>query len=934
MQHLPGGKGRDVHPWAAGPGRARRGAVTALLILLSLTLGLTGTAGAQAGGWDRTAQRLDTTTGPEGDVPVSIDYDLYVPEGASAQDPRPAMVVAHGFGNTKDVNEMTTLAAFFAARGYVVIASTHQGFGASSGCVALDSVHWDARNVSRLIDVLAERDDVLQEAPGDPVVGMVGGSYGGGHQPGVAATDPRLDAMSPGRTWHALQYALVPNNLIGDGGPWDLVGYEQGVFKLGWTSLFYALGSTQPAQGNGGCDPVTQAATYPGQPPCPGFDPAVCPIFLGLAATGDATAEQRAFVAASGMASFVDDVDIPVLLTQGQSDTLFTLAEATASQQQLLAAGNDRVQLLWNDGGHGYPPQPGEGEPYSGAYDDSEGLQESFRATTFAARLGAFFDAHLRGIGHPGPRFSVFRSWVEMEVPTTEDGIEVGSADAAYADLGAPPTGDGQDWTLTGDGLVMGPVEASAFSATLLHPAGGLPAAHSETPNFTGPGQPGAMLPPTEVEGQHVALDTPPFTAPVETIGFPTLRVQVSSASGRDAVVFTKLYDVAPDGSATLIRRLVAASRIPAAQLDGPVELRLPGIAHRFEAGHSARLVVATTDDSYRNDPVADVVTLSGTVEDPAVLHLPMEGGDTVGRLSGPDRVATAVALSERSHPVADVAVLARADDFADALAAGPLAARLGGPLLLTDGAALDDRVRADLRRLGVTRVVLVGGAAALSTGLAAEVAELATVTRLSGTDRVGTSIAVADALAAAIGGVDGAILARPDGFADALAAGSLAAHRGWPVMLVDGGHAAAVRTALDRLVGEGEVVVAGGEAAVGAATVEALDRPVRRLAGPDRHATAVALAREAIDGGLVPEPLLLASAETFPDALSAVSAASALGGLALPIPSSDPTASTALVELLGEVAGQADTAFLVGGPAVLAPAVAQLVAPLLVAAG
>ena len=95
-----------------------------------------------------------------------------------------------------------------------------------------------------------------------------------------------------------------------------------------------------------------------------------------------------------------------------------------------------------------------------------------------------------------------------------------------------------------------------------------------------------------------------------------------------------------------------------------------------------------------------------------------------------------------------------------------------------------------------------------------------------------------------------------------------------------------------------------------------------------------MALAREAIDGGLVPEPLLLASADAFPDALSAVSAASALGGLALPIPSTDATASTALVELLREVAGQADTAFLVGGPAVLDPAVAQLVAPLLVAAG
>ena len=872
--------------------------------------------------WTRTAGLLETTTGPDEDVPVSIDHDLYVPAGASAADPRPAMVVAHGFGNTKSVAEVTTLAAFFASRGYVVITSTHQGFGASSGCVALDAVDWDSRNVSRLIDLLAARDDVATDAPGDPVVGMVGGSYGGGHQPGLAAIDPRLDAMSPGRTWHALQYSLVPNNLVGPGDPHDLAWYEQGVFKAVWTTLFFALGSSQPAMGNGGCDPLTQQTLYPGQPPCSGFDPVVCPIYAGLLATGDATQAQREAVARSGMTSFTEDVDIPVLLTQGQSDTLFTLAEATAGFERLRAAGNTDVQMLWNDGGHGYPPQPGEGEPYSGAYGDTDEAQESFRATTFAHRLGAFFDHHLRGIGDPGPTMSYFRSWVDYDVPLGTGDREVGSADAAYAHRGAVPAlGEGTAWTLTDDGLVAGVQPDGAVEASLLRPAGGTPAAHSETPNFTGPGQPGASIPPSEVEGQHVALDTPPFTAPAELVGIPTLDVVVETASGRDAVVFTKLYDVAPDGSATLLRRLVAASRVPAELLGQPVTLRLPGLVHRFEAGHRVRLVVATTDDSYRNDPVPDVVTLSGGAPagGTAVLHLPLEGGDQVARLAGPDRIATALTVSGRAFPTAEVAVLVRADDFADALTAGPLAAALDAPLLLTGRDALDERVRAELARLRVDRVVLVGGEAALTPAVAAAVAATgAQVDRVAGADRVATSLAVARALAGAVGGVDGAVLARPDAFADALAAGSLATQQRWPIVLVDEHRVSTVEASLDVLIGAAGVVVAGGESAVSAATVAALDREVTRVAGPDRHATAVALAGAALAAGADPEPLLLASAATFPDALAAVSAASALGGMVLPIPADPEVALAAVGPLLQDLAAQVDTAFLIGGPAAL----------------
>ena len=66
---------------------------------------------------------------------------------------------------------------------------------------------------------------------------------------------------------------------------------------------------------------------------------------------------------------------------------------------------------------------------------------------------------------------------------------------------------------------------------------------------------------------------------------------------------------------------------------------------------------------------------------------------DSAVRLGGEDRIETSVAISQASYPKAGSAqavVLARADDFADALAGTPFAVHVGGPLLITGKAALD----------------------------------------------------------------------------------------------------------------------------------------------------------------------------------------------------------------------------------------------------
>ena len=98
-----------------------------------------------------------------------------------------------------------------------------------------------------------------------------------------------------------------------------------------------------------------------------------------------------------------------------------------------------------------------------------------------------------------------------------------------------------------------------------------------------------------------------------------------------------------------------------------------------------------------------------------------------VQRVSGATRIDTAIAASKDQFPTAGGAkavVLARADNFPDALAGGPLAAKVGGPLLLTSSGALDDAVKAEIQRVAPkgSTVYILGGSAAIATGVEATI--------------------------------------------------------------------------------------------------------------------------------------------------------------------------------------------------------------------
>jgi outer membrane protein assembly factor BamB len=308
----------------------------------------------------------------------------------------------------------------------------------------------------------------------------------------------------------------------------------------------------------------------------------------------------------------------------------------------------------------------------------------------------------------------------------------------------------------------------------------------------------------------------------------------------------------------------------------------------------------------------------SGTLD--AVLEVVDPPPDPVGvdRLSGADRVATAVAVSQDlwtdaagEGPNAQAVVLARADSFPDALAGGPLAAHLEAPILLTPSGALDGRVLAEVQRVlpAGGDVHVLGGPSSIDPSVASALAAAGfEVTRHGGATRFETAVAIAEAIG------EPAVLLAVTGqaFPDGLAAGAAAARWGGAVLLTDGPRLPAATAAY--LAAHRGVPVR----AIGGPAGQALpDAP--RVAGADRYATALLVAQQLFPTTV---PLAgLASGERFPDALVAGPHVGPLGG---PLLLSQPTALPAGVGtyLADRVTGRV---VLYGGPSVLGPVLPAL---------
>lgn len=535
----------------------------------------------------------------------TVDADLYRPAGVDAGHPAPAVLTTNGFGGSKADGSTDASAKAFAARGYVALAYSGLGFGKSGCLISLDDPRIDGQAASRLIDFLGGTraaddgtsvDFVTKDGTGDPRLGMIGGSYGGAIQMATAAVDRRVDALVPLITWNDLAYSLDPNGADRS---------TPGAFKWQWANGFYLIGEGQPLLVPG-LDPSRINSLS-----CLHFVTRACDT-VRLLNSGSypagKTQEMLDFARSVSPVSYLRQVQAPTLLIQGQADSLFNLNEAQDSYEQLKAQGTES-KMIWQSWGH----SGGLTNPASGELNIGQGNLET---SYVGRRILAWFDRHLqkKPATDTGPAFAYYRDW-----------------QSGYGEMPAVPALS-QKLYLSGDGKLVD-TRAKVALGSRTYTNWLVPTSHSES-SLTGL----LDLPdpkPYDTKGTYLGWTSAPLKAPVDVVGAPkatlkvispkTERVQNSGDAADKLVLFAKVYDVAPDGSRTLVNRLVAPVRVP--DVTRPFTVELPGIVHRYETGHRLEFVIAASDTAYFGNRGIKPVTVTSAPEDTGVLELPVVRG-------------------------------------------------------------------------------------------------------------------------------------------------------------------------------------------------------------------------------------------------------------------------------------------------------------------
>nr|WP_281363275.1 CocE/NonD family hydrolase [Nocardioides perillae] len=293
---------------------------------------------------------------------------MFKPATASPRRKVPMVMHSHGWGGSR-----TTDPAAFARwlrAGYGVLSFDQRGFGASGGKAHVENPAFEGHDVRRLVALIAQQRWVRKDGPGDPRLGAIGGSYGGGYQ-FLGAFEllrtrgkPVFDALAPEITWHDLTESLAPQRVV----------------RTEWALAL-------------------SAAALPSQ----ALPERVYKALVEGAVTGTwpdgsvpGTEDLDSFFEANGPKWHVARgrrLDIPVLIGQGTTDTLFPLEQAVQNWQRAITprARRQSIFVAYN-GGHVLPAVLPQGVSVS-----SDPCSRRLGGGDFADLAVRFFDARLRG---------------------------------------------------------------------------------------------------------------------------------------------------------------------------------------------------------------------------------------------------------------------------------------------------------------------------------------------------------------------------------------------------------------------------------------------------------------------------------------------------------------------------------------------------------
>jgi ABC-2 type transport system ATP-binding protein len=479
---------------------------------------------------------------------VLIDTSLFLPEVM----PAPAILLAHGFGSSKEAVKES--AQYYRDNGYVVLTWTARGFGKSSGQISMNAAQGEIADIQQLISYLATRKEVKKESSADPIVGIVGASYGGAAALLSAAVDKRIDAAIADITWNNLNQALFPQSST------DLS--EPGPFKKVWTGTFFSLATLQNAA-LGECGAL--AAQW-------------CAAYKSAVINERPSAQEITLLNSVSPSAVLSEISAPTLVSQGQSDSLFPLNESLKTFTAL-KKNNSAVSLIWHGGGH------------DGGTNENEYLRIQYLN---------WFDKHLNGkdISIPTFQFTKTNGSISLQDSTVipKNFFSTTAPDAA---------------TINSIALLPKP-------ALMAHPIGGIPSAISALPGIGSAGSVAATFvsgisgfSPAFLPGQSGFLESAKLQKAVSIVGPSRIKVRITSSSG-EATLFFSLLSKSASGAITQPNGIVAPIKISGIPAGGrEITVELPSVILDAAVGDSLAVGISTTDQGYELPKTASLYSIT-----------------------------------------------------------------------------------------------------------------------------------------------------------------------------------------------------------------------------------------------------------------------------------------------------------------------------------
>lgn len=216
-----------------------------------------------------------------------------------------------------------------------------------------------------------------------------------------------------------------------------------------------------------------------------------------------------------------------------------------------------------------------------------------------------------------------------------------------------------------------------------------------------------------------------------------------------------------------------------------------------------------------------------------------------VERISGKNRIETAIEASKLAYDRANTVILAGSKGEVDALTGTLLASHEDGPLLLTNRDLLAKDVKDELKRLKAKKIIILGGYSVVSEKVQEELEKDYKIERIAGSNREKTANKVAKRVKGEA--ANHVFLALGYGeLADALAIGPVSAIKNIPVLLTKTKTIPKDTESILSDLNVKDITIVGGNSAVNNSIEKELKNmgyEVDRIAGDRRTETAIKIA-------------------------------------------------------------------------------------------